>query len=111
MPKLNLPYYKDKNLSQDAIVEMNYIGGFEWPWVLIITNKSKFHEFEERNCIMRAMSRLVILRTDAIYPKSPKRPRNPQENNLIGSKRAKTDENISLEPENNYFSSMSQGYV
>ena len=109
--KLNLPYYKDKNQSQDAVVEMNYIGGFEWPWVLVITKKSKFHEFEERNCIMRAMSRLVILRTDAIYPKSPKRPRKAQENELIGSKRAKTNENLSDRPESDNFSSMSQGYV
>ena len=51
----------EKNL-QDLIVDRRYIGGFEWPSVLLI---SQNHEdgvmFWERNSMMRAMSRLVWL--------------------------------------------------
>ena len=50
--------------SEDIIVDVGYTGGFEWPSVLVITPKADFQQFVERNCIMRAMSRLVIFRTD-----------------------------------------------
>ena len=48
---------------QDLIVDKTFIGGFEWPSVLILNfgNLSSENLFHERNCIMRAMSRLVIL--------------------------------------------------
>ena len=52
----------DKKLPQDIIIDKKYAGGFEWPSVLLITNKAEFHQFIQRNCIMRAMSRLVVLR-------------------------------------------------
>ena len=51
--------------QQDLLVEETFIGGFEWPSVLFL-NFSRTHEtiynlFQERNCIMRTMSRLVVL--------------------------------------------------
>ena len=49
---------------QDIIVEMDHIGGFEWPRVLVITRKSVFHQFEEKNCIMRDL--LKELKTSQI---------------------------------------------
>ena len=70
----------DETQLQDIIVEMDHIGGFEWPRVLVITRKSVFHQFEEKNCIMRAMSRLVILRTDSIHRNNNKRASDEQVN-------------------------------
>ena len=51
----------EKNL-QDLIVDRRYIGGFEWPSVLLISQNHKDGVmFWERNSMMRAMSRLVWL--------------------------------------------------
>ena len=55
----------DKDPIQDIVVDRRYTGGFEWPWVLLVTNKEEFHQFIERNCIMRAMTRLVVLRIES----------------------------------------------
>ena len=81
----------DEKQLQDIIVEMDHIGGFEWPRVLVITRKSVFHQFEEKNCIMRAMSRLVILRTDSIHRSNNKRASDEQVNVSRFAKRVKND--------------------
>ena len=52
---------------QDLLVEETFIGGFEWPSVLVLNLSNSSYDadfFHERNCIMRAMSRLVILDVD-----------------------------------------------
>ena len=81
----------DETQLQDIIVEMDHIGGFEWPRVLVITRKSVFHQFEEKNCIMRAMSRLVILRTDSIHRNNNKRASDEQLNVPRLAKRIKNE--------------------
>ena len=81
----------DEKQLQDIIVEMDHIGGFEWPRVLVITRKSVFHQFEEKNCIMRAMSRLVILRTDSIHRSNNKRASDEQVNVPRLAKRVKNE--------------------
>lgn len=81
----------DEKQHQDIIVEMDHIGGFEWPRVLVITRKSVFHQFEEKNCIMRAMSRLVILRTDSIHRNNNKRASDEQVNVPRLAKRVKNE--------------------
>ena len=81
----------DEKQLQDIIVEMDHIGGFEWPRVLVITRKSVFHQFEEKNCIMRAMSRLVILRTDSIHRGNNKRASDEQVNVPRLAKRVKNE--------------------
>ena len=50
---------------QDMIASFSSLGGFEWPSVLLITDNTRFNRFEEKNSIMRAMSRLVVLRSEA----------------------------------------------
>ena len=46
---------------QDLMVDKTFIGGFEWPSVLHLNFYHSDDLFRQRNCIMRAMSRLVIL--------------------------------------------------
>ena len=56
---------KDGENGQDMIASFSSLGGFEWPSVLLITDNTRFNQFEEKNSIMRAMSRLVVLRSEA----------------------------------------------
>ena len=51
---------------QDLIVDETFIGGFEWPSVLVLNFSNSYSNdfFQRKNCIMRAMSRLVILNVD-----------------------------------------------
>ena len=52
---------------QDLMVDSTFIGGFEWPSVLYLNfsnSYDSYNPFRQRNCIMRAMSRLVILNVD-----------------------------------------------
>ena len=51
---------------RDVVASANVIAGFEWPSILMITNKRHGSQFFVRNMIMRAMSRLVWLKTDMV---------------------------------------------
>ena len=52
----------DEKNMQDLIVDGKFIGGFEWPSVLLISQNHRDGViFWERNSMMRAMSRLVWL--------------------------------------------------
>lgn len=54
--------YKSHGKNHDLVVEWgDSICGFEWPTVLVISSKHPYHEFSERNKVMRAMSRLETL--------------------------------------------------
>ena len=63
----------DTSKHEDLIVSASFIAGFEWPSVLIMTSKNYDAQFFVRNMVMRAMSRLVWLKTDifdSIYERS-----------------------------------------
>ena len=74
--------FDEKQLQDIIVVEMDHI---------VITRKSVFHQFEEKNCIMRAMSRLVILRTDSIHRNNNKRTSDEQVNVPRLAKRVKNE--------------------
>ena len=61
----NWLHNNDGENGQDMIASFSSLGGFEWPSVLLITDNTRFNQFEEKNSIMRAMSRLVVLRSEA----------------------------------------------
>ena len=54
----------DPSKLEDLIVSASVIAGFEWPSVLIITSNDYDAQFYVRNMVMRAMSKLVWLKTD-----------------------------------------------
>ena len=54
------------NPKRDLIASSSVIAGFEWPSVLIITSNNFKSQFHIRNIVMRAMSRLVWLKTDSL---------------------------------------------
>ena len=56
----------DLSMTQDLIASSCVIAGFEWASVLIITNDKHRSQFYARNMVMRAMSRLVWLKTNSI---------------------------------------------
>ena len=56
----------DLEKTQDLIASSCVIAGFEWASVLMITNDNHKSQFYARNIVMRAMSRLVWLKTNSI---------------------------------------------
>ena len=56
----------DPASKRDLIASSSVIAGFEWPSVLIITSNNFKSQFHIRNIVMRAMSRLVWLKTDSL---------------------------------------------
>ena len=57
----------DPSKLEDLVVSASFIAGFEWPSVLIMTsNDYDDAQFYVRNMVMRAMWRLVWLKTDSI---------------------------------------------
>ena len=56
----------DLEKTQDLIASSCVIAGFEWPSVLMITNVNHPSQFYACNMVMRAMSRLVWLKTNSI---------------------------------------------
>ena len=54
----------DPTKLEDLIVSASFIAGFEWPSVLIMTSNDYDAQFYVRNMVMRAMWRLVWLKTD-----------------------------------------------
>ena len=54
----------DPSKLEDLIVSASVIAGFEWPSVLIMTSHDYDAQFYVRNMVMRAMWRLVWLKTD-----------------------------------------------
>ena len=56
----------DAAWKRDLIASSSVIAGFEWPSVLIITSNNFKSQFHIRNIVMRAMSRLVWLKTDSL---------------------------------------------
>ena len=56
----------DPSKLEDLIVSASCIAGFEWPSVLIMTSNDYDAQFYERNMVMRAMSRLVWLKTNSL---------------------------------------------
>ena len=56
----------EKSEYQDLITSASVIAGFEWPSVLMITSNKSSSQFYVRNIVMRAMSRLVWLKTELL---------------------------------------------
>ena len=56
----------DPSKLEDLVVSASFISGFEWPSVFVMTSKAYDAQFYVRNMVMRAMSRLVWLKTDSI---------------------------------------------
>ena len=56
----------DLTKTQDLIASSGVIAGFEWSSVLLITSQSVESQFHLRNMVMRAMSRLVWLKTNSL---------------------------------------------
>ena len=56
----------DPSKLEDLIVSASFIAGFEWPSVLIMTSNDYDAQFYVRNMVMRAMWRLVWLKTDFV---------------------------------------------
>ena len=52
--------------ARDVVASANVIAGSEWPSILMITNKRHDSQFFVGNMIMRAISRLVWLKTDMV---------------------------------------------
>ena len=56
----------DPSKLEDLVVSASFISGFEWPSVFVMTSNNYDAQFYVRNMIMRAMWRLVWLKTDSI---------------------------------------------
>ena len=56
----------EKSEYQDLITSASVIAGFEWPSVLMITSNKSSSQFYVRNIVMRAMSRLIWLKTELL---------------------------------------------
>ena len=56
----------EKSKYQDLIASASVIAGFEWPSVLMITSNKSSSQFYVRNIVMRAMSRLIWLKTETL---------------------------------------------
>ena len=56
----------EKSECQDLITSASVIAGFEWPSVLMITSNKSSSQFYVRNIVMRAMSRLIWLKTELL---------------------------------------------
>ena len=56
----------EESKYQDLITSASVIAGFEWPSVLMITSNKSSSQFYMRNIAMRAMSRLVWLKTELL---------------------------------------------
>ena len=56
----------DPSKLEDLVVSASFISGFEWPSVFVMTSNNCDAQFYVRNMIMRAMWRLVWLKTDSI---------------------------------------------
>ena len=56
----------DPSKLEDLVVSASVITGFEWPSVFVMTSNKNDAKFYVRNMVMRAMMRLVWLKTDSI---------------------------------------------
>ena len=56
----------DPSKLEDLVVSASVISGFEWPSVFVMTSNNYNAQFYVRNMVMRAMMRLVWLKTDSI---------------------------------------------
>ena len=56
----------DPSKLEDLVVSASVISGFEWPSVFVMTSNDYDAQFYVRNMVMRAMWRLVWLKTDSI---------------------------------------------
>ena len=56
----------DPSKLEDLVVSASFISGFEWPSVFVMTSNNCDAQFYVRNMIMRAMWRLVWLKTNSI---------------------------------------------
>ena len=59
-------WLNDLTKTQDLIASSGVIAGFEWSSVLLITSQRFESQFNLRNMVMRAMSRLVWLKTSLL---------------------------------------------
>ena len=73
----------DLSMTQDLIASSCVIAGFEWASVLIITNDNHKSQFYARNMVMRAMSRLVWLKTNSLTEVNELEGLRPVESNII----------------------------
>ena len=59
-------WLSDRSQTEDLITTAPFVGGFEWPSVMMITNTIYESEFHVRNIVMRSMCKLVWLKTNII---------------------------------------------
>ena len=59
-------WLRDPSQSEDLIATAPFVGGFEWPSVIMITSTIYESEFHVRNIVMRSMCKLVWLKTNII---------------------------------------------
>ena len=59
-------WLRDPSQSEDLIATAPFVGGFEWPTVMMITSTIYESEFHVRNIVMRSMCKLVWLKTNVI---------------------------------------------
>ena len=52
--------------TEDLVTTAPFVGGFEWPSVMMITSTIYESEFHVRNIVMRSMCKLVWLKTNII---------------------------------------------
>ena len=69
----------DLAMTQDLIASSCVIAGFEWSSVLIITNDNHKSKFYTRNMVMRAMSRLVWLKTNSLDEVNEQKQKKPED--------------------------------
>ena len=69
----------DLAMTQDLIASSCVIAGFEWSSVLIITNDNHKSKFYARNMVMRAMSRLVWLKTNSLDEVNEQKQKKPED--------------------------------
>ena len=59
-------WLRDPSQREDLIATAPFVGGFEWPTVMMITSTIYESEFHVRNIVMRSMCKLVWLKTNII---------------------------------------------
>ena len=59
-------WLSDPSQTEDLVTSAPFVGGFEWPTVMMITSTIYESEFHVRNIVMRSMCKLVWLKTNII---------------------------------------------
>ena len=59
-------WLRNPSQGEDLVATAPFVGGFEWPTVMMITSTIYESEFHVRNIVMRSMCKLVWLKTNII---------------------------------------------